>query len=213
MKIIVFGATGKIGSLLVPELIEAGHGVVAYVRSAEKGASLKRCGADLHVADLEAPIDLGALAGVDACIFTAGSGSATGKDKTLTIDLWGAIKTVRACEQAGVRRYIMVSALKASDPDRGAEGIRPYLVAKHAADALLMASSLDYTILRPGRLTDEPGSGQVAAGPSLENYDGAISRANVARALQVCLEMPGTIGKTYELLDGPTSITAAFGSS
>jgi uncharacterized protein YbjT (DUF2867 family) len=119
MKIVVFGATGKIGSLLVPLLLKAGHAVVAYARSAEKAAPLKELGAIIELADLEAPIQHEALSEADACVFTAGSGASTGKDKTLTIDLWGAIKTIRACEQMGVRRYLMVSALKARDIKRG----------------------------------------------------------------------------------------------
>ncbi len=210
MRVLVFGATGKIGRLLCPGLIEDGHEVSALVRDAAAAADLLPDEVRLLQGDLERPFEAAAGAGYDAAIFTAGSGASTGKDKTLTVDLWGALQATRYCESHGTRRFILISALKANDPNRGAEALKPYLVAKHAADELLRATRLDYTILRPGRLTDKPPSGRVHAARSLSDYNGDISRANVAACIRTCLGSPGTEGKVIDLLDGDTPIDIAL---
>jgi len=209
MKVLVIGSTGKIGSLLVPLLIEEGHEVVAALRDEGKGKVLQEKGAHLHSLDLESSI-APAFSGVDACVFTAGSGGATGKDKTLLVDLWGAIKTIRACEERGVSRYIMISALRAHDPDCAQEGIRPYLAAKHGADEILRHSKLDFTILRPGRLTDEAPSGKIRVGPGLAHDSGEIARGNVALAVCECLRQKSTVGRIIEVLDGEIPVADAL---
>lgn len=209
MNILVIGATGQIGRLLVPKLIEDGHMVRAMVRSEERGRPLAEQGAELVVEDLEGSFDH-AFDGIDAVVFTAGSGGSTGKDKTLTIDLWSAIKCIRLAEAKGVGRFIMVSALKAGDPDKGNDAIKPYLAAKHAADEILKTTSLNYTILRPGRLTNEPETARIRAAPQLEDYEGSISRANVAECIRISLKHPGTERKAIDLLDGAHSIQLAF---
>jgi len=209
MIILVIGATGKIGRLLVPKLIADGHAVRALVRSEARGRALAEAGAGLIVEDLEGSFGH-AFDGIDAVVFTAGSGGSTGKDKTLTIDLWGAIKCIRLAEAKGADSFIMVSALKACDPDKGSEAIKPYLAAKHAADEILKSTSLNYTILRPGRLTDEPESGRIRAAGRLDDYDGSISRANVAECIRIALGHPGAEHKTIDLLDGEETIDDAF---
>ena len=209
MRILVIGASGQIGRLLIPKLIADGHQVEAMVRSVKHGHELEHMGALITIADLENKIEP-AFEGIEAVIFTAGSGSKTGKDKTLTIDLWSAIKCIRICEAKGIRRFIMVSALKARNPDWGNEAMKPYLAAKHAADEILKASRLDYTILRPGRLTNDPGSGTIQAAAQLEDFAGTISRSNVAECIRICLQTPDTAGRCIELLDGDTPIAEAL---
>lgn len=181
--ILVLGASGQIGRLLIPKLIADGYSVVAGIRDNAKAAELERAGAEIRIADLEG--ELGALfEGIDIVIFTAGSGSSTGKDKTLTVDLWGAVQAIRASENSQVQRFIMVSALKAEDPNRGSEALKPYLVAKHAADEILKQSSLAYSILRPGRLTDGEERNDVLAASEGLDYSGTISRASVAEFIR-----------------------------
>ena len=182
-RILVLGASGQIGRLLIPKLIADGYSVIAGIRDASKAVELEQAGAEIRIADLEG--ELGALfEGIDIVIFTAGSGSATGKDKTLTVDLWGAVQAIRASENSQVQRFIMVSALKAEDPNRGSEALKPYLVAKHAADEILKQSSLAYSILRPGRLTDGEERNDVLAASEGLNYSGTVSRASVVEFIR-----------------------------
>lgn len=212
MKILVIGATGQIGRLLVPKLIADGHTVRALVRSEERGRELSQYGEqglELIIEDLEGSFGH-AFDGVDAVVFTAGSGGSTGKDKTLTIDLWSAIKCIRLTESSGAKRFIMVSALKAGDPDQGSDAIKPYLAAKHAADEILKSTPLNYTILRPGRLTNEAETARIQASHQLEDYDGSISRANVAQCIRICLQHPSTERQVIDMLDGGQAIEDAF---
>ncbi len=177
-KILVVGASGQIGRRLIPKLISKGYSVVAAVRNAAKAAEFEQAGAEVRVADLEG--ELGSLCeGIDIVIFTAGSGSATGKDKTLTVDLWGAVKCIRAAKDQHVSHFIMISALKAKAPEDAAEALRPYLVAKASADQILTDSGLNYSILRPGRLIDEA-TGTYETGANLLDFNGSTSRAHVA---------------------------------
>ncbi|MFO8028156.1 MAG: SDR family oxidoreductase [Opitutales bacterium] len=210
MRILLFGATGQIGRLLVPKLLEDDHQVNALVRDAAAAPDLAATGVQVAEGNLERPFDATVGRGFDAAIFTAGSGASTGKDKTLTVDLWGAIQAIRFCEQHQTRRFIMISALKAEDPNQGSEAIKPYLVAKHAADEILKASKLDYTILRPGRLTDEAESGKIRAAPRLDDFNGEISRANVAECIRQCLKNRSTERKTIDLLDGDKPVAEAL---
>ena len=185
MKLLVVGASGQIGRLLVPKLIADEHQVVVCLRNQRQAPEFEQMGAEVRFADLEG--DLGALcADIDCVIFTAGSGSSTGKDKTLTVDLWGAIQCIRSSEAAGVKRFIMISALKAAAPNRGSDALKPYLVAKHAADEVLKHSTLSYSILRPGRLTDSTESQPVRVFTASEtaDYAGIISRTNVAEFIR-----------------------------
>ncbi|MFP4156502.1 MAG: SDR family oxidoreductase [Opitutales bacterium] len=210
MRILIFGATGQIGRRLAPKLLEDGHEVTALARDAAAAADQLPGAIRLIEGNLERAFEATLADGYDAAVFTAGSGASTGKDKTLTVDLWGAIQAIRYCEQHGVRRFIMVSALKAESPNLGNEAIKPYLVAKHAADEILKASQLDYTILRPGKLTDEPGSGQIRAAAQIGDFAGEISRANVAECIRQSLLLPATVGRVIDLLDGETPIKDAL---
>lgn len=208
MKTLVIGAHGKIGRQLIGKLEKAGMPVLAMIRNEDQRPELEALGAEVVPGDLEGEFE-NALAGCDAVVFTAGSGGHTGPDKTFLVDLWGAIKTMRACERLGIRRYIMISARNAGDPDSGPASRKPYLIAKHLADEELMRSSLDYTILRPGKLTDDPGTGCIrTTRPDKEEQ--FISRDDVAEAVVFCLRNDVTIGKTTQLYQGDTPIGKAL---
>lgn len=206
MGVLVIGATGKVGQRAVPLLVGAGHRVRAMIRDSGQASAVEERGAEPVVADLEGEFG-DALDGCDTVVFTAGSGGRTGADKTALVDGLGAILATNAAVERGSRRFLMVSSRGADDPDRS-PAIKHYLVAKAIADSYLQRSGLDYTILRPGRLTDEPATGRIRTGPDLGR--GEITRADVAAAVVACLELENTIGKTFELLNDGETIREAL---
>jgi uncharacterized protein YbjT (DUF2867 family) len=217
MLVLVHGATGGTGRQLVDQLLADGHQVRAMVRDPEKGAALvEETGAEVVPGDLTDP-DGTALAdatrGVDAVAFCAGSGSATGKDQTLLVDLHGAVRTIDAAVEAGAERYVMLSSMAADDPWSTTEAMAPYLAAKHAADRILRASTLGWSVVRPGGLTDEAATGRVRTGqpriPAAERGDRTIPRADVAAVLAACLAAPEAVGATFEVLTGTDPVADA----
>jgi uncharacterized protein YbjT (DUF2867 family) len=207
--VLVIGATGGTGRLLVQRLVADGHTVRGTTRDPERMGSLRELGADPIVADLEGELRH-AFDGVDAVAFCAGSGSHTGPDATLRVDLHGAVRTVDACLERGVDRYVMLSSIAADDPLRGRQSLRHYLAAKHAADRILLASGLAATIVRPGGLTDDDPTGRIALGQPRLPDRGTIPRADVAAVLAGCLERPDTAGTTFEIISGDTPIDRAL---
>jgi uncharacterized protein YbjT (DUF2867 family) len=137
-------------------------------------------------------------------VFAAGAGPGSGPERKRTVDYGAAVKLM----EAGVSRYVMVSAIGAGRPDDWSEEMRPYYEAKAGADERLMESGLDYTIVRPGGLTDDPGTGRVRVGTNLDY--GNIPRDDVAAVLLAVLETPGTVGKTFELVSGDTPVDEAL---
>jgi uncharacterized protein YbjT (DUF2867 family) len=208
MKVLVAGANGQIGQYLVRMLAEEGHEVRAMIRDEDQAQGLRELGGEPVVADLEGEV-AHTVEGCDAVIFSAGGGPGSGAEKKETIDRGGAVKLVDAAREHGARRYVMVSAIGAADPEAGSEAMQPYLFAKAQADQALQESGLDYTIVRPGSLTDEAGTGTVEAAPSLSRR-GQIPREDVARTLVVTLEKENTFGKTFEVLSGDTPIEEAL---
>ena len=208
MQVLVIGATRGTGRLVVDQLLAAGHEVRATVRQAGQAEELAAAGATTVHADLEGDL-ADAFDGIDAVMFCAGSGSKTGPDATLRVDLHGAVRTVDACLAAGVSRYVMLSSMAADDPMRGSEGIRHYLAAKHAADRILLGSGLDATVVRPGGLTDEPPTGAVEVGVPALDHRGQISRADVASVMVACLEQGAGRGVAFEVLSGDQPIADA----
>lgn len=207
MTVAVIGANGGIGRLLLDQLDDTDHEAIGVVRSEDQFDAIRDRGAEPRLGDLEGKF-APALDGADAVVFAAGAGGSTGWDKTLLVDLWGARRTIDVCEDKGIDRYVMISATGAADPDTGWEPLRPYLVAKRAADDYLQDSRLDETILRPTTLTDEPGTGTVTSSFAPSDGDD-IPRADVAAAVVACLEDDATIGHTIELYDGDTPVVDA----
>jgi uncharacterized protein YbjT (DUF2867 family) len=207
--IVVAGGHGQIALLLHPELTARGHAARALIRDPGHAGDVEAAGAEAVICDMEHETDLSPhVAGADAVVFAAGAGPGSGPERKQTVDLGAAIKLIRACQAASVERYLMISAMGAADPTAGPEAMVPYLKAKAGADQALRESGLAYTIVRPGRLTDEPATGRVVVGERLERGD--ITRADVARVLAACLAIPETVGRTFDVLAGQTPVEAAL---
>ncbi|MGY0556790.1 SDR family oxidoreductase [Lysobacter sp. A421] len=208
MRVLIVGANGQIGRRLVKQMASGPHKAQAMIRSAEQAAGLRELGADATVvADLEDDIQT-ALDGCDAVIFTAGSGGKGGHEKTDAVDRDGAIAVIDAAQKAGVERFVMVSSMGADTPEKGPEGLQHYLHAKQRADEYLRASGLRYTIVRPGSLTDEQGTGKVEASEDL-GRQGSVPRDDVAAVLLQVLDASNTHGKQFELLAGDSPVPHA----
>ena len=213
MRVLIAGAHGKTARRLTRMLIEDGHEVRGLVRKEEQTGEVEADGAEPVLVDLEAEEVEGgigeAVEGCDAIVFAAGAGPGSGDARKETMDYGGAAKLVEAAERRGVRRYLMLSAMGASDPEAGSEGMRPYLRAKARADERLKESGLDYTIIRPGGLTEDEGTGNIEAAESLGRR-GEIPREDVARTFADALEDESTYHKTFEILSGDTPIREAL---
>jgi uncharacterized protein YbjT (DUF2867 family) len=209
MDVVIAGGHGQIALRLARLLSERGERVRALIRNPDHAADVEATGAEAVVFDLEGDGDLAAVvAGADAVVFAAGAGPGSGPERKRTVDLGAAVKLVDAARAAGVRRYVMVSSIGADDPGAGAETMRPYLEAKAAADGALVASGLDFTIVRPGRLTNDPGTSKVMAGEGVARAD--IPRDDVAAVLVAVLDEPRTIGKTFVVVEGDRPIPSAL---
>lgn len=206
MNVFVIGANGQIGKQLVERLQEEGkHEVTAMVRKDEQLEDFKNKGYQAVLGDLEGDVAnlADAIDGADVVVFAAGSGGHTGADKTLLIDLDGAAKSIEASKQQGVKQFVMVSALKAEDRSAWPDEMKPYYVAKHHADRLIEESGLTYTIVRPGALTDDAGTGKVKTG---DVSTGEVPRADVAAFLAHVIGHEAAYNKSIDLVKGDTAI-------
>jgi uncharacterized protein YbjT (DUF2867 family) len=209
--IVIAGGHGQIALRLARVLSARGDTVRSLIRNPGHEAGVHATGAEPVVADMEHLADLAEYVdGADAVVFAAGAGAGSGPERKRTVDLGAAVKLLDAASRTGVRRYLMISAMGAADPTAGSEAMRPYLEAKHDADAALAASDLDWTIVRPGGLTDDPGTGMIEVAPSLGRR-GSITRDDVAAVLAACLDEPRTVRATFDLLQGETPIAEALG--
>jgi uncharacterized protein YbjT (DUF2867 family) len=210
MLVAIAGGHGQIALRLTRLLTERGDQVRSLIRNPDHAGDVRAAGGDPVVCDLEAadePAIASAVDGAQAVVFAAGAGPGSGAQRKGTMDLGGAVKLIAAAKAAGIRRYVMVSSMGA-DPDHpGDDTFSVYLRAKGEADAELAASGLEYTIVRPGRLTDDPGTGRVALGDGVGG--GAVPRDDVAAVLVAVLHEPDTIGSTYELISGGVPIDEA----
>lgn len=213
MKVLVVGANGQIGKQLVT-LLQASDefSVRALVRTEEQVKAFDKIEVETVFGNLEETVEQleVAVKGCDAVVFTAGSGGKTGYDKTLLIDLDGAVKMMEAAKNAGVERFVMVSALQAHHRENWNEQIKPYYVAKHYADRVLVDSGLTYTIIRPGGLLNEAGTGKITVGENLER--GTIAREDVANTIFASLKEKNVFNKSFDLVSGETSILEAVRS-
>jgi uncharacterized protein YbjT (DUF2867 family) len=212
-RIVIVGGHGKVGLLLAPLLVSAGDDVTSIIRNPDHVAEVAGTGARPVVADVEA-LDTEAiaalLAGHDAVVWSAGAGG--GKpERTYAVDRDAAIRTIDAAAEAGVRRFVMVSYFGAG-PDHGVpadSGFFPYAEAKSAADAHLAGTALDWTILRPSRLTADAPTGLIETSAQ-GAAPGAVSRADVAATVVAALADPATRGATIEFNNGGTAIASAL---
>jgi uncharacterized protein YbjT (DUF2867 family) len=213
MEVAIAGGHGQIAMRLTHVLAERGDHVRSLVRNPGHCSDVRAAGASPVLADLESGSlnELTqALAGADAVVFAAGAGPGSGPARKETMDYGGAVRLIEAAKAARVRRYVMVSAIGA-DPQAEGDDFALYLRAKGRADAELAASGLDFTIVRPGRLTDEPGAGTVAL--TEEAGYGEISRDDVAAVIAAVLHADATIGRTLVLVGGETPIEQAVAAA
>jgi uncharacterized protein YbjT (DUF2867 family) len=190
MDVVIAGGHGQVALRLARLLSARGERVRSLVRNPDHADDISAAGAEPVVADMEALEDLSSfVTGADAVVFAAGAGPGSGAERKRTVDYGAAVKLIEAAQAAGVRRYVIVSSIGADDPSAGSEAMRPYLQAKADADAALASSGLDYTIVRPGHLTDDPGTARVAVGERLEYAD--ITRDDVAAVLV------GVLGRSW----------------
>ncbi len=212
-KVAIVGGHGKIAQLLITALAERGHQPLALVRKPEQTAALEALGAETAMLDIEA--DAAArfaevFAGADAVVFAAGGGGDGDIDRKKSVDLGGSLKSIEGATSAGVKRFVQISAIgvDAEVPEDTEPVWRAYVEAKRDADTALRGSELDWTIIRPGGLTDDPATGSVALAPELDR--GEVTRADVAAVIAACLEDDRTIGKQWTLTEGEKTVREAM---
>jgi uncharacterized protein YbjT (DUF2867 family) len=211
VNVVIVGGHGKIALRLEKLLAERGDSPRGIIRKTEQAADLEAIGAEPIVLDIENVDDISdALAGADTVVFAAGAGPGSGPARKRTVDYGGAVKLADGAQRQGIRRYVIVSSIGADHPETWSGQMRPYLEAKAEADKYLRESGLDYTIIRPGRLTDDPGTGKVQIGEHLDR--GSVTREDVAAVIAECLVADNTIGKAFDLMNDGTPIAEAVRS-
>jgi uncharacterized protein YbjT (DUF2867 family) len=213
MRVAIAGGHGQIALRMSRLLAQRGDEVIALIRNPDHVADVRCAGAEPVVLDLEhAPAGevAAAIAGCDAVVFAAGAGPGSGAARKDTMDHGGAVTLVAAAQQAGVDRYVIVSSIGADPEAAGEDTFAVYLRAKGRADQAVLASGLGATVIRPGGLTNDPGTGRVAVGEALE--PAPVSRDDVAAVLVAVLESPNTVGRTFDLVGGDLPINAAVES-
>ncbi|MFE5711697.1 NAD(P)H-binding protein [Streptomyces sp. NPDC056501] len=211
MRIVIAGGHGQIALRLERLLSAGGHEVAGIIRRPEQGDDLRDAGAEPVILDLEtASVEMVAavLQGADAAVFAAGAGPGSSVDRKDTVDRAAAVLFADAAERAGVRRYIVVSSMRADADHKGDDVFDAYLRAKGAADDTVRArTALDWTILRPGSLTNDAGTGLIRL--EARTGRGMIPRDDVAAVLAELLDTPATAGLTLELISGSTPLSVA----
>ncbi|WP_411722475.1 NAD(P)H-binding protein [Mycetocola sp.] len=215
-RIVLIGGHGKISRLLTPLLVSNGDEVVSVFRNPEHRGNIEALGAEAFVCDVETASvsDLvPVMTGADAVVFAAGAGPGSGAARKRSVDLEGSVKSAAAAEEAGVARFVQVSAIGVDEgPEPGADEVwTAYVEAKRDADAALRRSGLAWTILRPGSLTDDEPTGLVSLAEHTERD--SIPRADVAAVIAAVLTFPETAGHTWDLISGETPIPAAVAAA
>jgi uncharacterized protein YbjT (DUF2867 family) len=212
-RIAIVGGHGQVARQLIPVLRRADHEPVALVRREEHRAELQERGAEVRLLDIERQ-DAAAFAiafeGCGAVVFAAGGGPDGNIERKRTVDLEGSLKSIEGARHVGIARFVQVSAIGVDDPlpaDTG-DVWRAYVEAKRDADAALRESGLAWTIIRPGRLTDDPPTGKVALGPDVAH--GEVTRADVAAVLAAVLDAAGTVGQQWNLVNGDVPVQQAL---
>lgn len=214
MRVVIAGGHGQIALRLTRLLAGRGDDVIGIIRNPEQSGDITEAGGEPAVCDLEtaAADDVARyLASAHAAVFAAGAGPGSGVARKDTVDRGAAVLLADAAHAAGVRRFVVVSAIGAEvAPPAGTDPVFvAYLRAKAAADAEIRSrADLDWTILRPGRLTDDPGTGRVTLAESTDH--GAVTRDDVAAVIVALLDSPGTAGLSLDLIGGDTPIADAL---
>jgi uncharacterized protein YbjT (DUF2867 family) len=211
-RVAIVGAHGKVAQQLMRVLYDQADDFVGLVRNDEHAEDVYRLGGEGAVVDIEsADVDAiaAAIADCDAVVFTAGAGAGSGVERKRTVDYAGSVKSAEAAAKAGIRRFVQVSAWGVDAPVAAdaAPDWRAYVEAKRDADTSLRQSGLDWTILRPGALTFDEGTGRVTLGAQVER--GSIPREDVARLIALCLGDEATIGRVWEVVSGDTPLAQA----
>jgi uncharacterized protein YbjT (DUF2867 family) len=208
MDVVIAGGHGKIGLQLGKLLAERGDRVRGLIRKPEQADDLVEGGIEPVLCDLEAEDDVAKrVGGADAIVFAAGAGPGSGPERKWALDYGGAVKLIAAAKKAGISRYVIVSSMGADANAPGDDTFSVYLQAKGRADDAVRASGLDATVVRPGRLTNDPGPGRVHLGTSVPR--GEVSRDDVAEVLAAVLHEPATAGKTVDLVGGDVPVAEA----
>jgi uncharacterized protein YbjT (DUF2867 family) len=217
-RVVVAGGHGKIALIFERLLSQRGDSVAGFIRNPAHAADLENAGAEAVVVDLEQASDdevAAHLRGADAVVFAAGAGPGSGAARKETVDRDAAILLADAAELAKVGRYVMISSMGAdaqAPDDAGDPVFVAYLRAKGAADDNVRArKALDSTIVRPGHLTNDPGTGRVTIADHTGRGD--IPREDVAAVLLAVLDTPSTAGQTFEVISGETPIADALTTS
>jgi uncharacterized protein YbjT (DUF2867 family) len=216
MRVVIAGGHGKIALLLERLLAGRGDQAVGLIRTPAQVPDVEQAGAEAVACDLEAASadDVAALlSGADAVVFAAGAGPGSGVPRKDSVDRAASVLMADAAQRAGVRRFVQISSMGAGQPPRpGSDEVwAAYITAKTAAEDDLRSRDLDWTILRPGRLTDAPATGRIRlAAPPVPTA--TISRADVAAVIAALLDEPGTRHQTLELVGGDSPVAAAVRS-
>jgi nucleoside-diphosphate-sugar epimerase len=214
MHVAIAGAHGQIAQRLIKLLLARGDAVTGLVRNPAHVGELEQLGARAVVCDLErSEIETvsAALAGSDAAVFAAGAGPGSSAERKLTMDRDGAITLLRAAAQAGVPRFVIVSSVGAENPPSGDEVFSVYLRAKAEADAAVKTSDRAWTVVRPGRLTDDPGTGRVRI--DVEPFRGDVTRDDVAEVIAAVLAEPRSAGAVLYVNAGELDIADALAAA
>lgn len=211
-RIAVVGGNGQVARHLHPVLVARGDVPVALVRSESQRAGLEALGAEVRLLDIEADGPdrfAAAFEGCDAVLFAAGGGPDGNIERKRTVDLEGSLKSIEGARAAGVSRFVQVSSIGVDDeiPADTAPVWRAYVEAKRDADVALRSSDLAWTVLRPGRLTDDAPTGTVELGVDVGRGD--ITRADVAAVLAALLADDRTVGRQWNLVEGEHPVTDA----
>jgi uncharacterized protein YbjT (DUF2867 family) len=211
MDVVIAGGHGKIGRRLARLLVARGDRVRGLIRNPDHAEDLREDGSEPVLCDLE-PADVSSVAeavsGADAVVFAAGAGPGSGAERKLTMDRDGAIKLLSAAQQAGVPRYVIVSSVGAESPPDGDDVFSVYLRAKAEADQALMDSDRDWTVVRPGMLTDEPGTGRARI--QTEPIRAEVPRDDVAAVLAAVVDESRAVGRVLYVVGGEDPIQDAL---
>jgi uncharacterized protein YbjT (DUF2867 family) len=210
MLVAIAGGHGQIALRLARVLADRGDTARSLIRNPDHADDIRAAGGEPVVCDLENVDEsevADAIKGADAVVFAAGAGPGSGPERKWTVDYGGAVKLIAAAKQAGISRYVIVSSMGADANASGDDTFGIYLQAKGKADDDVRASGLDYTVVKPGGLTNDPGTGRVDLAAKVQR--GQVPRDDVAAVLAAVLSEPSTIGATAELVSGDVPVEEA----